>query len=370
MSSHENRYGARDLSLTHLGWDSHWADQFDVFAPAGSRPARVTVQHKGSYVVITEHGEIQAEVLGRLRYEAAVAEQLPAVGDWVALHVHDGGPGIIHAVLPRKSSFTRKGAGRETTEQVLAANIDVVFVVAALDVPVNARRVERYLTMAWGSGATPVVVMTKADLSEDVAGPLSAIEAIGPGTPIHVVSAVSKSGIGELHGYIKEDLTATLLGASGSGKSTLVNVLYGGDILKTAPIRYDGKGRHTTTHRELVVIPGGGLIIDTPGMRELQLWDPGTGLDDAFEDIAELARACRFTDCRHENEPGCAVLGALASGALAPERLASFKKLGRELRHLEIKRDARAQADERKKWKSIQKSLRANPKVRAARRDR
>lgn len=375
MSSDENGSGDRDAAargrpdhittqLTEYGWDSHWAELFERFAPAGTEPARVAMQHRGSYALFGSGGEARAEVLGRMRYGAAGAEDLPAVGDWVAFRGTTGGPGIIHAVLPRKSSFARKTAGLETTEQVLASNIDVVFVIAALDVGINLRRTERYLTMAWGSGAAPVVVLTKTDRCGDVAGNIAALEPATPGTPIHAVSAVTGDGIEELRSYIRDNRTATLLGPSGAGKSTLVNALCGVEVLKTAPIRYDGKGRHTTTYRQLVVIPGGGLIIDTPGMRELQLWDPGTGLDDAFEDIRSLALQCRFDDCSHDHEPGCAVIEAVENGGLSAERLASYKKLQRELRHLERRQDVRARAEERKKWKSINKAMRANTKIR------
>ena len=350
--------------LKSLGWDSDWFEVFDHYAPPGTVPARVAAQHRGSYVVFTEDVELSAEVPGRFRHEVTGLGDLPAVGDWVALRRNQDGPGLIDAVLPRKSKFTRKTAGLETTEQVLASNIDIVFVVAALDVGPNLRRVERYLTMAWGSGAIPVVVLTKADLSDDVSSELEYVEQVAPGTGIHAVSAVTGDGMAEIRGYMRPNHTATLLGTSGAGKSTLVNALAGEDILAVAPIRDDGRGRHTTTHRQLVPVPGGGAIIDTPGMRELQLWDPGTGLSDAFDDIDALAGNCRFADCRHENEPGCAVLAAVDEGRLAPERLASFHKLQRELKHLERKRDARARSEERKKWKSINKALRTSPKAR------
>jgi ribosome biogenesis GTPase len=365
--THEHQDEVRDPGLTRLGWNPHWASLFDLYAPPGSHPARVGLQHKGGYVVFTETGEMSAELLGRMRFEASGADELPAVGDWVAVRAQDdssgGGRGIISAVLPRKSGFTRKSAGVTTTEQVLAANIDVVFAIAALDVDLNFRRVERFLTMAWGSGAVPVVVMTKSDLCDDVAGRHTALESIVPGTPVHAVSAVTGEGLDDLRDYVRENKTATLLGASGSGKSTLVNALYGDEVLKTAPIRYDGKGRHTTTHRELVILPGGGLIIDTPGMRELQLWDPGSGLGDAFEDIETLAAECRFRDCRHDGEPGCAVTAAVVDGRLTAERLASFKKLQRELHHLELKQDARARAEERRKYKSLHRAVRAKAKA-------
>jgi ribosome biogenesis GTPase len=363
MSFEEHRFEGPDRGLADLGWDLHWSELFKRHAPAGTLPARVAMQHRGSYTVFAGEDELPAEVLGRLRHMAAGSGDLPAVGDWVAIRAYTDGKGIIHAVLPRKSSFTRKSAGLETTEQVLASNIDVVFVIAALDVDLNLRRVERYLTMAWGSGAVPVMVLTKADLSDDVSFDLAAFAPVASGVEIHTVSAVTGAGVDDLRGYLQANRTATLLGPSGSGKSTLVNALLGADLLAVAPIRHDGRGRHTTTHRQLVRIPGGGLIIDTPGMRELQLWEPGTGLADAFDDIDALAAGCRFTDCRHENEPGCAVVAAVAAGDLPEERLASFKKLQRELRHLERKRDVRARSEERRKWKSINKALKAAPKT-------
>jgi ribosome biogenesis GTPase len=363
VPTHEKQDEVRDPGLIRLGWNRHWASLFDLHAPPGGRPARVGLQHKGGYIVFTGDGELPAELPGRMRFEATGPDQLPAVGDWVAVRTDSGGPAIVHGVLPRKSKFSRKTAWKETTEQVLAANIDVVFVIAALDVGPNLRRVERYLTMAWGSGAVPIVVMTKVDLAEDVDGSHAELESVSPGTPIHAVNALTGEGVEQLRGYMRQNQTATLLGASGSGKSTLVNALVGDQVLRTAPIRHDGKGRHTTSRRQLVVLPSGGLVIDTPGMRELQLWDPGTGLGDAFEDIEALAAGCRFRDCRHDREPGCAVTAAVVDGRLTAERLASFKKLQRELHHLSLKQDARARAEERRKYKSLHRAVRAETKA-------
>jgi ribosome biogenesis GTPase len=367
LSLYEQQAWDLDPGLTKLGWDGDWAALFDQHVTDGGVPARVSHQHRGAYTVHTSRGELRAELPGRLLHASNGPDDLPAVGDWVAARLDNAGPAIITSVLPRKSKFTRKAAWQVTQEQVLAANVDIVFLVSGLDRDFNPRRIERYLTMAWGSGATPVVVLNKADLCDDVAERMRLVESVAAGVPIHAVSGTTGEGIDELRPHLKENRTGTLLGSSGVGKSTIVNALCGQERLRTAEIRYDGRGRHTTTHRELVFLPGGGLIIDTPGMRELQLWDPGTGLDDAFDDIDSLAAECRFRDCEHDHEPGCAVRAAIEVGDLDRARLASYHKLKRELRHLELRRDARARAEERRKWGAIHRAQRANTKAKYGR---
>jgi ribosome biogenesis GTPase len=321
-------------------------------------PARVAAQHRGGYVVYAESGERPAEVVGQLRHAALGPSDLPAVGDWVAVRdAPEADAATIHALLPRRTAFSRKAAG-EAVEQVVAANVDVVFLVSALGPDLNVRRLERYLAAGWDSGADPVVVLNKSDLADDLAGATAQVEAIAFGVPVHVVSAAEGTGLDGLARHLEGNRTAALLGSSGVGKSSLVNRLLGRDRQDVAELRADGRGRHTTTYRELIPLPGGGLLLDTPGMRELGLWDAGGGVDQTFADVAELAAECRFRDCAHEGEPGCAVLAAVADGRLAAERLESYRKLLGELRHLEVKGDPRAQAEARKRRRSLARSLR------------
>jgi ribosome biogenesis GTPase len=346
------------LNLQELGWSDQLATEFEPHAVEGLTPARVAVEHRGGYVLYTEAGELRAEVAPRLRSRASGRADFPAVGDWVAV-----GDGYIHTVLPRRTKFSRKVAQAEAEEQVVAANVDVVFLVTALGLDFNVRRLERYLIMAWESGAQPVVVLTKCDLDEDVDAARAEAEAIAFGVPVVATSAVTGTGLDELRAHIVSGQTVALLGSSGVGKSTLVNRLAGRDLLKTQELRSDGRGRHTTVHRELILLPGGGLVLDTPGMRELQLWESDEGVAQAFSDVEELIAQCRFADCAHRTEPGCAIRAAIASGTLPEERYASYEKLRRELHYLEIRLDKRARSEERKRWRAIGKEQRARTKV-------
>jgi ribosome biogenesis GTPase / thiamine phosphate phosphatase len=344
--------------LAALGWSPSRAEEFVPHAAAGCVPARVAAQHRGGYVVYAESGERPAEVAGQLRHAALGPADLPAVGDWVAVRdTAEADAATIHAVLPRRTAFSRKAAG-EAVEQVVAANVDVAFLVGAFGADLNVRRLERYLAAGWDSGADPVVVLNKSDLADDLAGATAEVEAVAFGAPVHVVSAADGTGLDALVRHLEGNRTAALLGSSGVGKSSLVNRLLGSERQDVADLRGDGKGRHTTTHRELIPLPGGGLVLDTPGMRELGLWDAGDGVDQTFADVAELAAACRFRDCAHEGEPGCAVLAAVADGRLAAERLESYRKLLRELRHLEVKGDPRALAEARRRRRRFARSLR------------
>jgi ribosome biogenesis GTPase len=344
--------------LAQLGWNDELADQFDQYVRAGLDPGRVTAQHRGAWDVATETEDLSAEATGRLRHAAEPGE-LPVVGDWVALR-----DGQIDAVLPRRSKFSRKTPFTEVSEQVLVANVDVAFVVMGLDDrDFSIRRLERYLTTVWEGGAAPVIVLNKADLAGDLDQQVSQTEAAAFGVPVHVVTAVAAEGLEALAPHLEAAKTGVLLGSSGVGKSTLINALLGETRLATREVRDDGRGRHTTTHRELLMLPGGGVLIDTPGLRELQLWETDGGLDKAFADIAELVAECRFTDCAHDTEPGCAVQAALADGSLPAERWESYLKLQRELAHLERKLDPRLRTDERKKWAAITKSHRRRKKT-------
>jgi ribosome biogenesis GTPase len=348
--------------LENLGWSAHFEAAFGDVAGDGFVPGRVAVQHRGSYVVWTEAGELTAELAGRLRQDGANGGDLPVSGDWVVLRPYpEGSRGTIHAVLPRKTVFCRKEPFKPVREQVLAANVDTVFVVTGLDGDLSPRRLERYLATAWESGAEPVIVLSKADLCPDIESAVAQVETVAIGVPVHPVSCVTGEGLDGLLGYVAGNRTAALLGSSGVGKSTLINRLLGEDVLATAEVRSDGRGRHTTTTRELVPLPGGGLVLDTPGMRELQLWDAEEGLGTTFGDVEVLFERCRFRNCSHRREPGCAVKSALAAGSLEQDRWRSYQKLQRELRALELKQDQRARAEEGKKRRR-QARARRHPK--------
>ncbi len=340
--------------LEALGWTDELGASFEQYRRQGLVPGRVAVQHRGACDVLTEVGELRCDLPGRLFHEAASPADLPAVGDWVAVDRRAGEPaGTIRAVLPRRTKFSRKTAWQATEEQVLAANVDVVFLVSSLNEELNLRRIERYLTLGWESGAKPVIVLTKADLVDDPAALVATVEAVAFGVPVIPLSNRTGAGLEGVRDHLGAGVTVALLGSSGVGKSTLVNTLAGAELLATQEIRDDGKGRHTTTRRELVQLPGGGLVIDTPGMRELQLWAADDGLDEAFDDVTALFADCRFSDCAHEVEPGCAVQAALADGRLDPDRWESYLKLQRELEHLERKLDKRAESEARKRWKAL-----------------
>ena len=347
------------FDLSTLGWNEILAEQFEPHATAGLIPGRVTVQHRGAYDVLTELGELRCDVAGRLYDESSSPADLPAVGDWVAVAPRaEESAGTIQAVLPRRTKFSRKTAWQAAEEQVLAANVDVVFIVTSLNEDLNLRRLERYLILARESGGQPVVLLTKTDLSGDVPGAVEAVQSIAFDVPILALSSVTGEGLDDVRSYLRPGVTAALLGSSGVGKSTLVNTLAGEELLTTREIRDDGQGRHTTTRRELVQLPGGGLVIDTPGMRELQLWVADEGLEEAFEDVTSLFEHCRFSDCRHESEPGCAVKAAIEDGTLAPERWESYLKLQAELAHLDRRLDKRASSEERKRRKSLSRFAR------------
>jgi ribosome biogenesis GTPase / thiamine phosphate phosphatase len=344
-------------NLERLGWNDEIARTFETEA-SGLEPGRIAVQHRGLWEVVTEKADVLVEVTGRFHHAADPGE-LPVVGDWVGLR-----DGLIDAVLPRASKFSRKTPWTEISEQVLVANVDVVFLVMGFDDrDFNLRRLERYLTTAWEGGATPVIVLNKADLAYDLEAQLGEAETVAFGVPIHPVSAETGEGVDELRRHLSGNRTVALLGSSGVGKSSLINRLLGEEHFRIGDVRSDGRGRHTTTHRELVPVPGGGVIIDTPGLRELQLWESDGGLDQAFVDVAELIAECRFSDCEHRTEPGCAIKAALADGSLTDERWESYQKLQRELARLERKLDPKLRSEQRKKWAAVTKSHRHRRKV-------
>jgi ribosome biogenesis GTPase len=350
------------FQLSALGWDESFADSFQPHVSSGLVPARVALEHKHVYELLSPHGALNAHCTGRLLHASTSRSDLPAVGDWVAVRLRPGEDHAdIHVVLPRRSKFSRRAAGDADAEQIVAANIDTVFLVAGLDRDFNLRRIERYLAIAWDSGAQPVIVLNKADLHLDPESARSEVAAIAPAVPVIPLSAARGEGLDALAPWLGEGRTIALLGSSGAGKSTLVNALLGETRQLTNVVSdADGKGRHTTTRRELIVAPDGTLVIDTPGMRELQLWDlDASALETTFDDVATIARGCRFADCRHDGEPGCAIRAALEDGSLAGDRWRSFLKLQREQAYAARRADPRLARASRDVWKRINRAERA-----------
>jgi ribosome biogenesis GTPase len=319
---------------------------------------RVLEEQRGSYRLLSENTEYLAELAGRLRHRAGARAELPVVGDWVRAAAGAPGTGraVIHEVLPRWSRISRGAAGNPTEEQVLAANVDTAFIVTSLNLDLNPRRLERYVTLARNGSVTPVILLTKADLCADPETAVTEVAVAIPGVAVHTMSVWLRRGLEALTPYLAPGKTCVLLGSSGVGKSTIVNHLLGTEAQRVLPVREnDDRGRHATTHREMIRLPGGALLIDTPGLREIQLWngDEDEALEQAFGDIASLATACRFKDCQHQTEPGCAVKAAVAEGTLEPGRLASYAKLQRELAFLERKQDKRAESEHKKKYRAV-----------------
>jgi ribosome biogenesis GTPase / thiamine phosphate phosphatase len=344
-----------DGTLAVLGWTDELQAAFATHAERGFEPARVVAEHRGGFLVRGERDERLAHARGKLR-DRELWGSMPAVGDWVAVCDAPGDRAAIEAVLPRSSKVSRKTPWLKAEEHVLVANVDTVLIVSGLDGDFNPRRLERYLVAAWDSGADPVLVLTKLDLLDDP-GKLTEAEAIGVGVPVFAVSNLTGEGIDELRELLRPRRTFVLLGSSGVGKSTLVNRLAGRRIMPTGDLRRDGRGRHTTRHRQLLVLPSGALLVDTPGLRELQVWEGD--VDSAFADVAEIAVQCRFNDCAHETEPGCAIQEALASGTLDPDRWDSYLRLERELRSIEVRSSKRLHAEEKRRWRARTRESRA-----------
>lgn len=351
--------------LRDLGWNTHFAAAFAPWAAPGVVPGRVALEHNHVLRVMTESGEQLAEVSGRVKHEASGRNELPAVGDWVVLRLDDGGRCQIRAVLPRTGRFARKAAGDTTEEQVVAANIDTVFLVSGLDGDFNPRRIERYLLLARESGATPVVILNKADVADDVEDAVALVQTLAPGVPVVAISAADGRAFEQLDPWLQPGRTVALLGSSGVGKSSIVNRLMGARVLPTRSVREsDSRGRHASVHRQMLVLPGGGLVIDTPGMRELQSWGIDPDASDGFADIEALAAGCRFRDCHHRREPGCAVKAAVESGDFDLARYENFVKIDDERIELTKRQEERALLEQKRQSKVQSKALKAMQKSR------
>ncbi|MDZ8104352.1 MAG: ribosome small subunit-dependent GTPase A [Nostoc sp. DedQUE12a] len=348
------------MNLDLLGWSDFFTHSFVPYRQQGFSVGRVAIEYRNTYIVHSEQGELAAKVTGKLRHQATQPQDFPAVGDWVIIQTRESeGRATIHGILPRKSKFSRKTVGSKTEEQIVAANVDTVFLVCGLDGDFNPRRIERYLILAWESGANPVIILNKADLCNSLDECISKVEAVAIGVPILVLSATNNQGLDPLKTYLQPGQTVALLGSSGVGKSTITNQLKGASVQAVQPVRQgDNRGRHTTTNRELILLPTGGLIIDTPGMREIQIWADDESLQGTFADIETLAAECRFRNCQHHNEPGCAVQQALLEGELDYSRFLGYQKLQKELNYLVRKQDQRAQLAEKERSKKIHKAMR------------
>jgi ribosome biogenesis GTPase / thiamine phosphate phosphatase len=345
------------MQLTDLGWNPFFESHFEQYRDQDFSAMRVLRENRGKYIACNDGGEFTCEVTGKYRFENEGKSQFPTVGDWVVTSIvpHEQ-KATIHAILPRKSVFSRKVAGEITEEQPIAANIDVIFIITGLDLNYNLRRIERYLSIGWESGATPVVLLNKADVCPETQQRKLEVENIAPGVDVYTLSAYSQSDLEQLRKYIAPGKTIAFLGSSGVGKSTIINELLGANRLKVNEVSgLNSLGRHTTTFRELIMLPHGGMVIDTPGMRELQVWGNEDGLELAFEDIKELSNNCRFKDCRHENEPGCAVQEAIGSGALDRKRFDNYLKLKKEFAYVSSRQSMKPSAIEKSRWKDISK---------------
>lgn len=351
------------MNLKKLGYNSFFEAYFNEYASEGQIPGRIAIQNLSNFTVYTELGELLGEVSGKFRFETengkADVNGYPAVGDWVLLRPFPNeSKAIIDKILPRKNKFSRKEAGEKTIEQIVAANIDIVFIVNALNHDFNLRRLERYLTTVMDNEIQPVIILSKADLAHDLNAKIEQVREVVGVIPIQAISVKEGFGLEELEQYFVNNNTVAVLGSSGVGKSTLINTLAGEEKFFVQEVSdFSNKGKHTTTHREMIILANGGLIIDTPGMRELQLWDGGEGVAETFDDLEELSLQCKFTDCLHADEPGCAIRAAINKGEIDETRLKSYLKLMREVKYIESKQNVKTAIENKKHWKQVHKSL-------------
>ncbi len=354
------------MNLQSLGWNDFFSAHFKSYAEQGFAVGKVAVEHKQYLRLYSEFGQITCEISGKFRHEARSQGEFPTVGDWIVFRrLADENKGIVQAILPRKSKISRKVAGQHTQEQIIAANVDFLFIVTSLNFDFNVRRLERYLTLAWDSGAGPVILLNKADLCDNPEYFVEQTAEIAFGVPVHFLSASNRDGLEQLQPYFKNNKTCAMIGSSGVGKSTIINKIIGEERQRVDTLRSSvEKGRHTTTQRELIILPGGGLLIDTPGMREIQLWDADRGIAEAFEEITTTAENCHFRDCRHRQEPGCAVRQAVKSGEIQMARYKNFQKMQDELQQLKEKQQLQSRLEAKRQDKILHRAIKNMKKIR------
>lgn len=352
------------MNLKQLGFNAFFQKHLNQRMETTLSIGRICAEYKENYRIFSDDGDLPAIISGKFRNNCHHREDFPAVGDWCLFHaIENENKAVIQELLPRKSKFSRKVAGNETQEQVIASNVDFAFIVCALNHDFNPRRIERYLSLTWQSGATPIIILSKADLCPNIEEKIAAIETTAFAIDIHVINNISKEGIDALNKYFYNNKTVVLLGSSGVGKSTLINNLAKSSLMKVNNLRNNiDKGRHTTTHKQMILLPDGGMIIDTPGIRELQLWDAEEGIKLTFKDIEELAQYCKFNDCAHHKEPGCAVQKALEEGLLDPKRLENYRKVRKEQQYLTVRQSQSAAKIEKDKWKTIHQQIKKQQK--------
>lgn len=345
--------------LKQYGWDDFFDAQMEKFSKEGYSVGRVAIENKSNFILYTEFGELTAGLSGKFKFNASSESDYPGVGDWVVIKpMIEESKAVIEFVLERKNKFSRKVPGMTTEEQIIAANIDTIFIISSLNQDINLRRIERYLTLAFENNIPSALILSKSDVCDDVREKLTEVESIAGESEIYVISALENKGTDELKKYFSDNRTVAVVGSSGVGKSTLINCLSGSDDMEVSDISlYKDRGRHTTSHRELIILPGGGLIIDTPGMREIQVWEGSDGMSETFTDVEQYFSECKFTDCKHETEPGCAIIKAIENGELDEKRYKNYVKMQKEVKHFENMNNQKAKLAEKRKWKKVSAEL-------------